>query len=244
MKKWQLVRAMSLAILLIPCMASMTLSQPTQAEKLPAQLPVLMNQPSIRSSNVWKRVLGQVMVPVPWKVAVCPGVAPLLCVSYEGKLVGTVEMRAHPVESRADFRKMLKQAGLPSSSVNVQNPRNRDRTIIALKDWIANYYAFLRQERRNEHGYEIRLATQTPQVLPVGNVTGVSYGFAGVKKTGEVQEQRLGYIAFDGRILYVITTAFEPDLGGASFGKLEDLQRFEPYLKGIIARLQVPLVKR
>jgi hypothetical protein len=224
--------------------ASAARAQPPQPALMLAQQPSVITQPSIRSSNVWKRVLGSVAVPSPWKVAACPGTTPLLCVSYQGKLVGTVEIGAHPLDSRADFKKMLKNAGLPSSSVNIQNPKNRDRIIIALKDWVADYYTFFKQDRKTEYGNELRFATQTPQVLPVGSLTGVSYGFAGVTKAGEVQEQRLGYVAFDGRILYVITTAFDSDASTGSFGKLEDLQRFEPYLKGVIGRLRLPISKR
>ncbi|UBF26585.1 hypothetical protein K9N68_00805 [Kovacikia minuta CCNUW1] len=229
----------SLAI--VPLMTFASLFQPGASL---AQKPSAITQPSIRSSNVWKRVLGPVAVPAPWNVAVCPGTTPLLCVRYQGKLVGTVEMGTHPLESRAEFRKMLKQAGLASNPVNLQNSKNRDRVIIALKNWVGNYYTFFKQDSKTEYGNQTRFATQAPQVLQVGNLTGVSYGFAAVKPEGGVQEQRLGYVAFDGRILYVITTAFDPDAGRGSFGKLEDLQRFEPYLKSVVAHLQLPISKR
>ncbi len=86
-------------------------------------------------------------------------------------------------------------------------------------------------------------ATATPQVVSVGGLTGIRYGFSGLEKAGGVHEQRIGYVTFDGRILYVITTAVDPASTTGSFGKLENLQRFEPLLKEVVSRLQLPIRK-
>ena len=46
--------------------------------------------------------------------------------------------------------------------------------------------------------------------------------------------------AFDGKKLYVITTAFDPGSQTGKFDKLENLAIFQPYLYAIAADLRLP----
>ncbi len=196
---------------------------------------------NLRAVNIWQRVLGSTKTPVPWRVAPCEGTAPLLCVSNQGDFVGTVEMGTYLLESRADFRKLLTNAGIPAKA-NAVDPKYRSRLITALTAWVTDYYAFLKKDRTPEYGDTITFTTQPPTPVTVGKLTGLRYGFAGTKQTDRgIHEQRVGYVAFDGTTLYVITTAFDAMSETGKFKTLENFQRFEPYLQTLVAELKLPI---
>ncbi len=112
-----------LAIVLTPFATTFALAQLPQPSSLLARESNPATRPSLRSTNVWKMVLGQAPTPAPWKITPCQGTAPLLCVNYAGKLVGTVEMGVHLLDSRADFKKALKNAGFPPVLSTSRIPR-------------------------------------------------------------------------------------------------------------------------
>ncbi|PSB33420.1 hypothetical protein [Stenomitos frigidus] len=232
MLHWLVIAATAVAMVGSPFMACAIAAEPAQPV-LPANL---------RTVNLWMRVLGTAKLPEPWRAAPCDTKAPLLCVYHQGTFVGTLEMGTYLVGSRADLRKKLTEAGVPAKA-NAADPKYRSQLEKALKAWVADYYAFFKQDRESVYGKQITFTTQIPSRVPIGKLMGLRYGFAGVKQDSNIHEKRLGYVAFDGTTLYIITTAFDTMSETGKFKTLEDFQRFEPYLTKLVAGLQLPIAQ-
>lgn len=198
--------------------------------------------------NIWKSILGKTATPPGWKVAPCEGNAPLLCVSSQGKVLGTVEMQVYPLANQPNFQKMLVAAGIPpGAKVDLQSPNYQAQVLTALNAWVADHYAILSKDLKSAYGVSvaapqeagISFSPQRTQQVPFGMLNGVRYGFTGVKQGGKVY-QNLGYVAFDGASLYVIQTAFDPAAKTGKFEKVENFELIESYLSAIIADLRLP----
>ncbi|HEY9845998.1 MAG TPA: hypothetical protein V6D03_07355, partial [Candidatus Caenarcaniphilales bacterium] len=189
----------------------------------------------------WKTILGEAPTPVSWQVQPCDaGNGPLLCVFAKGKLLGTVEGGIYPLESLPDFQKMLVKAGMPPGSMNIESSQPKAKVLMALRAWAADYYTSFAKDRQLEYGNKVTFSAQEPKEVLVGKLPGLRYGFSGLKRGGGVHEQHLGYVAFAGKALYVITTGFDPLSETGTFKTLQTFQRFEPYLSRIVAGLQLP----
>lgn len=212
-------------------------ADPPKPESPPPTLPA-----NLREINLWTRALGTTKMPAPWRVAPCDrrSKAPLLCVYDQNTLVGTVEMGTFLLSSRADLRKKLTDAGIPAKA-NYADPKYRSRVMTALKGWVEDYYATFKHDRASEYGKTITFTAQPPTQVAIGKLTGLRYGFAGLKPNKDIHEQHLGYVAFDGSTLYVITTAFDAMSETGKFKTLEDFQRFEPHLTKLLPKLQLPI---
>ena len=198
---------------------------------------------NLRRVNLWKLALGASKQPSPWRVAPCerPGKTPLLCVYDRQALVGTVEMGTYLLSSRADLRQALTKAGIPPKA-DYAAPQYRSQVAIALKAWIEDYYAFFKRDRQAAYSGKIAFVTKKPAQVSIGKMAGFRYGFSGINQaTKGTHEQHLGYVAFDGVTLYVITTAFDDTSETGKFKTLEALQGFEPTLTKLIAGLQLPI---
>ncbi|XHX77702.1 MAG: hypothetical protein RBJ76_25245 [Stenomitos frigidus ULC029] len=212
---------------------------------LAADPPQLVLPVNDRESSIWVRALGKAKPPSPWRAALCDrrSKAPLLCVYDRQTLVGTVEMGTYLISSRADLRQKLVEAGIPAKA-DYATPQYRRQVTIALKAWVEEYYAFFKIDRQTEYGDSITFTAQPPVQMRVGRLTGLRYGFSGIKQgTNGIHEQHLGYVAFDGATLYVITTAFDAGSETGKFKTLEALQRFEPHLTRLVTALQLPIAK-
>jgi hypothetical protein len=198
---------------------------------------------TLTQENIWKSILGKnKTAPLGWSVAPCEGNVPLLCVASSGQPIGTVELGIYPIEKQPNFRKMLQKAGIPSGSpVDYEKYQNQVST--ALSAWVTDNYSALSKDRQNSYGNQVSFSAHPIQKIPVGKLQGIRYGFAGLKKQGGVQEQHFSYVAFDGKALYVITTAFDGASTTGKFEKLENLTTFEPYLSAIVAQLNLPRPK-
>lgn len=181
-------------------------------------------------------------MPSPWRVAPCDSKskAPLLCVYDQKTLAGTVEMGTFLISSRADLRKKLTDAGIPTKA-NYADPQYRSRIVTALKGWVDDYYTTFKADRASTYGKTITFTTQPPTQVTIGKLTGLRYGFAGLKQNKGIHERRIGFVAFDGSTLYVITTAFDATSETGKFKTLEDFQRFEPQLTKLLPKLQLPI---
>ncbi|MBH8564325.1 hypothetical protein I8748_19395 [Nostoc sp. CENA67] len=223
----------------------------TKVEKPnPVVTPTQSNSPQASPSttpesveeNIWKRILGsEIPTPNGWQVAACQGNAPLLCIASKGEILGTVEIGVYPVNNNPDFQKNLTVAGIPlNSQVDYQSPKYQTQLLKALRAWVANFYATLAKDRQSSYANKIVFSPYPPQQASVGKLQGIRYGFIGLKVEGGVQEQHIGYVAFDGTRLYVISTAFDPSSVTGKFEKLENLAVFQPYLDTLAANLNLP----
>ena len=211
-------------------------AKPSTAEPVKSGLPA-----NFRAVNIWTRVLGTTKLPEAWRVAPCDTKAPLLCVYHQSTFVGTIEMGTYLIGSRADLSKKLTEAGIPAAAY--ADPQYRSQLETALKAWVADYYAFFKKDRGSAYGSKITFTPQPPTRITIGKLTGLRYGFAGVKQDSKIHEKRVGYVAFDGAMLYIITTAFDATSETGKFKTLEDFQHFEPYLTKLVTSLQLPIAK-
>jgi hypothetical protein len=232
---------------------SPTISSTPKAELPPQVTNVAVFKPS--EGNIWKNFLGTTSAPTGWNVLPCEGDAPLLCVSSEGKNLGSVEIAVYPLQQQPKFQKILEAIGIvPSVKIDSQNPYFQEKIfqekiVSALNTWITDDYAAMLQssrlrtiakDRQQEYADNVTFSSYPPQTVAVGKLQGVRYGFAGLKREGGIQEQHLKYVAFDGDALYVINTAFDPSAKTSKFDKYENLAVFEPFLSAIAANLKLP----
>ncbi len=214
------------------------------------------------NGNTWNSILGKTVAPKGWQVKVCNSNTSLLCVSANGKNLGKVAIEVYPLEKRSDFQKILAKEGIsPSLPSDKQNSQYQTQILKALRNWVDGEYAVLSQERQQSYGdatkgnrpkgdapkealqAPINFAPQPPEVVRLGKLQGIRYGFAGLKPEGGVVEKHLQYVTFDGKAMYVIKTAFASDAIPGKFEKLENLAVFEPYLSAIVTNLQLPKQK-
>lgn len=219
--------------------------RPTQSSLTPgvtaSPASAVTTQPVSTSSNVWKSVLRTTMAPVGWNVAPCNGDAPFLCISSDGKNLGSVEMDIYPLSGQPKFQKMLITAGIPAGvKIDYQNPNYQDKIRSALDAWVTDEYAVISKERQNSYANKVNFSGYPPQKVNIGKLQGVRYGFTGIKREGGVQEQHLKYVAFDGKSLYVINTAYDLALQSGKFDKYENFAVFEPFLSEITSNLKLP----
>ncbi|MDJ0675300.1 MAG: hypothetical protein QNJ36_07985 [Calothrix sp. MO_167.B42] len=208
--------------------------------------------------NTWNSILGKTFAPKGWQVKVCNSNTSLLCVSANGKNLGKVEIEVYPLEKRSDLQKILAKAGIsPNLPSDKQNSQYQTQIVKALRNWVDGEYAVLSQERQQSYDNltktnssegdapqkvlqtSINFAPQPPEVVRLGKLQGIRYGFAGLKPEGGVVEKHLQYVTFDGKAMYVIKTAFASDAIPGKFEKLENLAVFEPYLNAIVTNLQL-----
>ncbi|BAY60744.1 hypothetical protein NIES22_08040 [Calothrix brevissima NIES-22] len=207
----------------------------------PAVEPSAKPKPVPTEGNIWRNILGNASAPTDWEVAPCEGNAPLLCVSTEGKVLGTVEINIYPLEKNSAFQKQLEAAGIPANSkIDYQKPEYQTQLWTALKAWVTDYYTAIAKDRQVTYGKETIFSSHPPQLVTIGKLPGIRYGFTGLKREGGVKEQHIGHVTFDGNALYVITSAFDPSSATGKFDKLEDLAIFQPYLYAIAADLKLP----
>lgn len=224
-----------LSLLLAAC-------QPSNAggRSTPPQ-PSTPNLALITENNIWQTILKPVPLPAPWSVKPCEGNAPLLCVFNADRWVGTIELAIYTLESLPDFQQMLRSAGLSSGQVTLSNPTHQAQIFTALRAWVSDYYGFFSKNRESEYGANVTFLSQMPLEVSVGDLAGLSYGFSGVESIGGIRESHVGFVAFDGKALYVITSAFDPLSETGAFETLSDFQGFEPYFSTLIGSLKLPI---
>ena len=221
-------------------------SQPSSVKTpIPTVVSTEFNQ-----NNIWKNLITDTPLPAGWKINPCQDKNSVLCVSANGKLLGTVELNILPLKTQPNFREMLVNAGIPvDENINYQSSEYISQVTTALNDWVQNQYNLLAQN--NKYIYDdksktaktaddILFSAYPPQKTRVGKLQGLRYGFAGLKQKGGVHEQHTGYVAFDGKSLYLINTAFDPASSIAKFEKLENLSVFLPYLNTLVENLKLP----
>ncbi len=211
-------------------------STPQAAAKLSQTTSVATPTPG----NIWTRILGNTAAPPGWNVTPCDGNAPLLCIASDNKKLGSVSMEIYPLEKQPLFQKMLIAAGIPTGvKIDYQNPNYQTKVTSALNAWITDGYVKLSKDRQSSYSDRVTFSSYPPQPVTIGKLQGLRYGFAGINKSGGIQEQNLSYVAFDGNALYVINTAFDPTTKG-KFEKLENFAVFEPFMSAIAANLKLP----
>jgi hypothetical protein len=165
-----------------------------------------------------------------------------MCVFANDKLIGSVEIGRYPLDKQQNFEKMLRQVGIePGQDASYKDPQYETKVLTALNAWVSDLYSVLSKnsDSSSTKGDRVVFAPHPPQKVQVGKLQGLSYGFTKFKSQGQVQEHHLGYVAFDGKALYIITTGFNGNSTLGKFSRLEDLTVFAPYLAAIASHLRL-----
>jgi hypothetical protein len=223
-------------------------------EKVETPTPIVIatksNQDKSNQDNIWKNLLQDTSLPAGWEIAPCQDKDSLLCVSANGKLLGTVGMEILPLKTQPNFQKMLLNTGIPiDKNINYRSPKYITQVTTALNTWVKERYGVLAKSGKYVYDDNLKTAktidgilfsAYPPQPARVGKLQGIRYGFVGLKEKGGVGEQHTSYVAFDGEALYLINTAFNPTSSVAKFEELENLSVFQPYLNAVVANLKLP----
>ncbi|MGP1374656.1 MAG: hypothetical protein ACTS3T_17625 [Almyronema sp.] len=185
--------------------------------------------------NVWASRFVLATSPPGWTIAPCEGTAPFLCFYQQGQLAGTLELQQWTLEQMPEFEQALAAAGLNQTQIDLEDLTQLGQMRVALTAQVADFYQTLEQDRAAE---AIAFTAESPVEVAVGSLPGLRYGFQQTDPAGTVQEQTIGYIAFDGQTLYVITTTAPYD-SPPGFGQLVDLQALQPYLDSVVRGLQL-----
>ena len=140
-----------------------------QNRELSSTLSVTLSQENRRvKGNKWASILGNTGVPRVWEAIPCLN-SYLLCVSANGKDLGSVAIETYPVSKQPNFQKMLVDAGIsPNSPADNQNPQDQRELLKALRSWVNAEYASLSQDYQKNYGVRINFAAQLPEVVNFG----------------------------------------------------------------------------
>ncbi|WP_066383283.1 MULTISPECIES: hypothetical protein [unclassified Anabaena] len=197
---------------------------------------------SVNTENIWLTVLGKTASPDGWQVLPCQDNASLLCVSANGKPVGTVKLEVYPVKDNPDFQKHLTAVGIPfGSPANNQNNEYQNQVSKALEAWVTDFYATVANKGKANNANKVIVSTYPPQQITIGKLPGIRSGYLKIKPEGGVEEQQISHVTYDGTTLYVMSTSFAPGAVRGSFENLESLAIFQPYLDAIAANLNLPV---
>ena len=191
--------------------------------------------------NPWQWLLCEAALPKDWQVQVCEPTQPFLCVTKQGQRIGTVEVQRWDLEQLPDLQGEFSKRGLVPGLLIYDNPSDRAKVLAALNANIIDYYQTIRADRLATYGTRFVFVEKKPEEVQVGRLPGLNYGFSRVTKADEIQERYISYMAFDGsQYLYIITTSFDPPAETGTFDSLADFETFEPYLRTIVAGLNLP----
>lgn len=220
------VHSSVLVLALIACSAT---SAQLNARNTSDQIRLAQIQPI--ESLQWGSILGRVEAPAGWSVQPCEGDGPFLCVDEAGQPVGSIEIAVYPLETLPAVRqRLVESAHLEPAQA---------RYLAVLNGWVQEHYQFFRENRQAEYGDRLTFQPDVPEVVQIGTLVGLRYGFSGVDNSQRVHEAQMGYVGLDQESMYVIHTAFDPASVSATFESYEQLTQFKPFLTQIVANLQV-----
>jgi hypothetical protein len=192
------------------------------------------------SDNLFAVLLGTVSAPAGWTVRPCEGDGPFLCVLKGQEDVGAVHLSIYPIETMTDFERMLTTAGGQIGPLDLTDPQQRDRLMIALESFVAAYHTAIESDRQVEYGGQIRYVRIENEVVMMGALPGLRFGFAGEAEDEAVFERYISFVAYDGDLMYILVAAYRPG-SIPTFRSDEELTEFLPHLTQIVAGLRLPL---
>jgi hypothetical protein len=139
----------------------------------------------------WDDRSTNVALPDGWTVTYCEGQAPFLCVAKDGDVVGVVEIFiADPL------------------TYDAYDPAADDET--NLRAIAAAFVDAFRDDRAAGCGSDYLLERIDPQLMDLGGVTGLVYGFRGTLGDGSPSELNLQYASLShGRLVLLVAAAYD-----------------------------------
>lgn len=179
--------------------------------------------PAIEWGNPDARV---VFDEVGWVIAACDGDGPLLCVERDGRHVGAVEAAAYPLDTM--------------NRLDPSAPRE-----VILDDFAGHFFDDMSADRRVGCGTGYVFERIEPRPFPLGDTTGIAFGFVGTMADGRASELNLQYATVvEDRIVLLTAAAYDDDgcpgrddLGGFRSRELAD---FRPYLEDVLDGSPLP----
>ncbi len=187
----------------------------------PSETGAVVTKPAAPATG-WADILGPVSAPDNWQVEPCVNEV-LLCVEANGELIGTVERFSHPI-SDANL-----QGGAP---VTEESQRQ------FLQAWVADHYAAIESDRKTADP-ALTLIGEPPQAIAVGSLPGLCYGYTVTHPNGALFDRGIGYVATDGKQVYVFVTGVISGDPSGSFSDKAAVEEFEPHLDTIVQGLRL-----
>jgi hypothetical protein len=215
---------------------------PTPTVRTDSPLPTATaSQPAPTSGNPFATILGPVTTPPGWTVEPCEGEGPFLCVSPGAPFPATVELLQYPIDQHEDAPQWLADAGLePGQTLDPEDPEQARAAREVLHALRADHMGVVDEDRGITYPEGRSFVLLEPEEVMVGRLPGLFYGFAGVEEDGQTYERWLTYAALDGQTFYILTAFYDPSDTPGSFPSDEALLTFAPYLREIVAGLQLP----
>jgi hypothetical protein len=199
-----------------------------------------------KRGNPWQWILGKTSTPSGWQVKACPGEEGLLCVfsnttANNNKAIGQVELKRMNYGEIESIGPQFRDLGITPGLITYDNPRDREKVLTALKDYITDDYKNIRANYSKIQGAQYNVVERSPQLANLGAYPGWVYGFSAVSKSGMVRERLVRYIAFDSSYyFYVITLRFDSTVPDKTFQNLANFDQFTPHLQTIVTNLKLP----
>jgi hypothetical protein len=189
--------------------------------------------------NPWVYLLGQTSAPAGWSVRPCDPQSPFLCVFRSNSYLGSITIQRWEYSNSPILQREFDKLGVVPGLFTYSNPTDRAKVLTALKAVIADYYQTIENDRTTTYGKTYKVQGQQPEEVKVGALPGLKYGFKGIDRSGQVREQYVSYMAFDGK-LNVIVTGYDPAAESNVFKELASLTQFESHLKTIVENFKLP----
>jgi hypothetical protein len=167
-------------------------------------------------------------LPDGWRLADCPGDAPLFCVGKDGQTVGQIEVLEFPLATLEELSAVLAERGEAA----------------ALEDHAERYVADFTAERTEGCPPGYAVTGDPPRRLSASDGLVVRYGFTGTLADGQPSEKTVQYAGLRDNTLVLLSAIAEDPGGcvppeGTSFTSAQ-LAAFAPILDGIVEASGLP----
>jgi hypothetical protein len=167
----------------------------------------------------WPDILGDVPSDG-FVVEVGEGAGTFLSVSDDaGQVLGYVEI-----------------VGYPTDTFTIFTSTDKSENYQAL---VADYYQVFESDRQSIYGAGYEFQAEEPEEVPVGELTGIRYGFTGFLD-GDVVERYRNYAVIQGDFLYIMVAHYDQADPEQSWTSAEDLEAFLPLFEELVANLRFP----
>ena len=238
--KIRLIFFMIFTLLTVACTAANASNEPIEPDAAPIidePIPTPYVDTFWTAENIFATILTETTLPDGWQVEPCEGVSAFLCVRKDEEIVGAVELGVYPLESNPNFQAMLAAQQISPESadqVDVHDPAVHSALLALAEDHLKSIAAD-RQITTPDDPF-IRIE---PKPIQLGALPGLALGFVHESPAGEVIERYLSHVAFDGRVLYWVTAAYDP-ANFSTFVSDEMLTEFAATLPEILSNLHLP----
>jgi hypothetical protein len=152
--------------------------------------------------------------------------------------VGAAELLFTALDTHPDFQAILAENGLEPGTTPQPGEAYESAIRAALTALAEQYLAVIEADRQATYPNDTFVRLE-PEPTQVGQLPGLTFGFRREDASGMVAERYLNYAAYDQGVLYWLGAQYDP-ANVTTFVSNEVLTEFEPYLREIVAGLNLP----